>query len=42
MSQKPTGSAYFHEAKTEALVEPWTVAHYEHGWTAVESYRQSN
>ena len=28
--------------RTQALVEPWTVAHYEHGWTAVESYRQSN
>lgn len=28
--------------RSGALIETWTVDHYEHGWTAVETYRQSN
>ena len=28
--------------RSQALAEPWTVPHYEAGWTPVEAYRQLN
>jgi glutathione S-transferase len=36
------GHPAFVKWRTEALAEPWTIDHYEEGWTAVESFHSSD